>query len=585
MQQLEIDDGTARSDHDAAQPSGSLSVSGMAADANADQSSHHLPAPSVCELPNGYVGQTALYRHQIRGILRMVGSEAQLLGDAPGLGKTLQALYAGCDLIKGKEIHGILVVCLRRHVHVWLEEIETHEPRLLPFTQCLATKNKKDRAVQFHGKCVWIVNLEVLARAEQTRDDRTGRATKTGYKLHGPLSSRPVRTNETVHQIAQLLRSRKLLMVCDEAHNIANPSSRSAKITISLGALAARRVPITGTAIRERSWDLWAQAFFCDHGKTLGKSFSAYLERFAVMRQTRYGAKPVRGRNLSELGALIRPLIIRRTHDQCPDVPKKIVRFSSIVLEGAERKVVLKYHEALLAKVSSRDDDEEIEVSGPRADVSISRLMVDCMRSAAWPGLFDASIKTCTKYQWVLDAINEVAPSPVIVWCIHRDVCRAYADALTRDGYRVGRIDGDVLADDRVPILAQFKDMKLDALVATQDTLREGETLIACYRPVYVQRDYKVLNWTQSQFRCAGRIGQKNVVMIDVPVADISLDLHIGDTLASKMCESLEVIDGKKLPTKNMLTMRGLKSCLKDGPSEMTSHIKWWSRVERLASK
>lgn len=526
------------------------------------------------KLPNDYIGQTALYSHQARGIARLAKSREQLLADEPGLGKTLQALYSGCCRIKGREIRGLVVACKNKHAHIWYNEIQTHEPRLLSLTQSLVNLPPTKRVFDERMR-IWIVNYEVLARE----------VAKHAYMLRHPLSRRPLTSNEDVRRLVELMQRIGVLLIADESNVFSNPSSRTTKTMCGIAQYARARIAITGTPVAERSWNIWAQVFFLDFGKTLGRSYNSFLSRYAVMRYTQFGAKPVGGRNLHELHERLRPIMIRRLADNCLDLPQKLYKYSPYVVPKSDGTFLLDKHTALLSLLGKMNEDElarDITVGAIGGDDSCSRLMTDAMRAAALPALFDPEVKAGKralwgglKYEHVLDAVNE-EQDPIIVWCIHRNVAEAYAQLLQGEGLKPLLIHGGVAPKKRPALLAQFKENGYDILVATCAALRDGETLVNSRRAVYVQRDYVNLNWTQSQKRIH-RIGQTRRVLIDVPVLSLGLDLHVGDVLTSKNIEANAVVDGHS-GRDSTLSARSLLSCLQDGALDMHAHIAWWMK-------
>lgn len=575
MKQLQLDIDTAQCAIDASQSTPVLpncdSVPVIGA------TDHHSVTPrKTYTFRGGYRGRTALYRHQAVGISILSNTNFHLLGDEQGLGKTLQALYAMCVRLKRKEIDGVIIICYQRHVHVWLEDIVKHEPRLMPLVQVLTGLPPSKRVVDFK-KRIWIVNYEILA--QQTKRG-AGR-----YLLRGPISLRGLRSNNDVRQFVRLCETRRVAIVCDELHALRNPASRTTRTVINLGAKAAARYGLTGTPIANRSWDLWSQLYFLDHGKTLGRSYAAYLARYAVTRETRYGLKPMRVKNAHELAERIKPIFTRRLKKYCLDLPPKLIHFVPAIHEGADLKVLKFTHEKLLVALG--------EIHGRLGDVSIESLNVKAKMDAslesaasllarlaimgACPRAADASLSMGTKYAFVVDAVRQ-ALAPVVVWCIHRKVARLVSEQLTADGYAACLISGEIPVDKRPQIINDFKDGKYKALVATQATLREGETLTVANHQIYMQRDYYPVNWEQSQDRLC-RIGQTMAVTTDVLVSDYGIDLHVGNVLVSKRIESSAVVDSRLSYIAHVASVASLRESMRNCEMELHPTLREWAKL------
>jgi SNF2 family DNA or RNA helicase len=63
----------------------------------------------------------------------------------------------------------------------------------------------------------------------------------------------------------QLIRMHWDLIVLDEAHNIKNPTSKTAHKIIQLGEGVRFKLVMTGTPLLNSELDLWAPLFFCDN--------------------------------------------------------------------------------------------------------------------------------------------------------------------------------------------------------------------------------------------------------------------------------------------------------------------------------
>jgi len=204
-----------------------------------------------------------------------------LLADDMGLGKTLQALCA----IKGRT----LVVCPTSVMHNWAMEASRFRPGL--------------RVCVFHG-----TNRQLDADADLCI------------------------TNFALLRIerARLMRSRAKCAVLDEAQNIKNPSSQSAKAACRLR--AEFRLAMTGTPVENRLEELWSIFQFLNPGYLGG--YSDFQRRFVVPMNA--GDPDAAAR----LRRRIAPYLLRRTKSEVePELPPRTDIVLKCELDETERTI------------------------------------------------------------------------------------------------------------------------------------------------------------------------------------------------------------------------------------------------------
>lgn len=247
------------------------------------------------ELPSGLAAELRPY--QRRGVdwlafLREAGLGG-VLADDMGLGKTLQSLCAA----RGRT----LVVAPRSVVYNWLDEIR----RFLP----------GKRAHLYHGP------------------DR---------KLD-PQADFEITTYAVLRlDIDELEKQRFDTVFLDEAQNIKNPESQTARAAFRLE--ADFRVALSGTPIENRLDELWSQLHFTNRGLLGGRSdFDA-----------RYGSPIAAGDGaaLERLRRRIRPVLLRRLkRDVAPDLPARTESVLYVELDEHERALYDTIHAATKEKV------------------------------------------------------------------------------------------------------------------------------------------------------------------------------------------------------------------------------------------
>lgn len=481
--------------------------------------------PACRTFHHGCTTRVPLYAHQAEGVEQLIANPCMGLGDDPGLGKTAQALFAFKDLKMGGRVEKLIVCCRARHGKVWEHEIANSEFRR-DFghfrVASVIGKPAKDRILP---DCtdVYLINYELLSRK-----------TRGGYTIPNAIgANRKLVVSDDVVALVDLLKRYRCMLVCDESQAIANPRAHVTRVLCSVGKLAVRRALLTGTVVSERPWNVWAQAFFLDHGATFGRSYAAFLERHAVIRDYGQYRKPIRGKNLRELHRNLSHLFLRRTVDKCLDLPGKLHKTTRLTPYGPQAALLDTLKRNLIDALEALKADGFRSI---RPGSGAAYTMVAMQRAAAMPSLVDtARAPKSVKLDEVVDLL-ETSDGPIVVWCVHRDVTEAFAHALNRKlaPNTATTVTGAVSDAVRWERQTAFKDGRVRVLCATVASMSEAVTLTNAAHAVYVQRDFSLLYWTQSQDRIY-RIGQTKSVVIEVlELAGYGLDGYISEALRLK---------------------------------------------------
>lgn len=117
------------------------------------------------------------------------------------------------------------------------------------------------------------------------------------------------------------------MIICDEGHLIKGPDSERSKAMHHLGDRTPYKIDSTGTPTPESPMDIWSQYRFL-RPSIFGSDFELFRERYEITRpvinpQTKQllYTKSVGVRRKSEISKLMHQICIRRTMDECLDMP------------------------------------------------------------------------------------------------------------------------------------------------------------------------------------------------------------------------------------------------------------------------
>lgn len=221
-----------------------------------------------------------LFPYQARGVRFLHRAGSALLGDEPGLGKTLQAL-AWASYSGGRT----LVICPAGVVGVWLNEIESKTTMSTASLQGIAPK-------PIPGGDVVVVPFSVV-------------------HAHVPLLKQAGFTN----------------LVVDEAHAIKDLQSRRTQAIIELADTMQRRLLLSGSFLLRNNEDLWVPMRMVHPG---APGRQAFRDRYCKVQKKRLGAKghfrnvdkTVGSQRSAELSQRLSPwLASRRLAEVIEDLP------------------------------------------------------------------------------------------------------------------------------------------------------------------------------------------------------------------------------------------------------------------------
>jgi SNF2 family DNA or RNA helicase len=243
-----------------------------------------------------------------------------------GLGKTSSALTAVSDLRDEFAIHKVLIVApLRVANSVWAQEAKKWA-HLKHLRVSVCTGSQKARLVGLQADAdVFVINRENIAWLVET----------LGAKW--PFD----------------------MVIIDESSSFKNPSSQRFRAMRRVLPKTEYMVLLTGTPSPNGLLDLWSQIYLIDFGRTLGRTMTAYKQRFFEADFMGYKFTPREG-SASKIHSLISPSVIHMSAEDYLDLPKRIDLIESVDLG---REVVAKYEEFEETLLTELENGEEVEAS------------------------------------------------------------------------------------------------------------------------------------------------------------------------------------------------------------------------------
>lgn len=517
--------------------------------------------------------------YQRAGILYALDRPRTLLADAPGLGKTIQALGAiGNDPDGGLPALVIVPASLKLN---WTRETQAWLPDAYP--------------IRLNGRLPPALRTTFLAALDQLGlepdapppgPDAVREALGDAeaalfageavtWRKHVRLPDTPIRQVEASHLLGALFHPRALILlnydiatswepllarlpglstlVLDEIHYCKNGKAKRTKAVRRLAKRFARAIGMTGTPIVNRPAELLPQLDILGVIEELFGTGWNFLQRYTNAQRTQFGWDFTGASNLDELQERLRSRVMvrRRKEDVLTELPAK--RRQIVELEIGDTKVQrLVDHE----RDTYRKHEEEVTrhraavaAARERGEDASYRAAVERLREAE--GLAFSEI-AAARYEVAMSKVPSVTEylatalesgEKIVCFAHHKDVVTALEEAFA--GHSV-TISGKTAPDRRQAAVDRFQnDESVRLFIGNIAAAGVGLTLTASSHVVFAELDWTPAAMTQAEDR-SHRYGQQDRVLITHLVWDGSLDATMARTLVGKQRVAEQAMD--KLP-------------------------------------
>lgn len=467
-----------------------------------------------------------LMAHQREGVDFLLVHRSGIIAFEQGLGKTLVAIEAFRRLRGKGAVCSMLVLCPNSLKRTWATELRRFAPDL------------------------------AVALIEGGRRKRRGMLGRT--EAAAILVNYECARNE-IASIRALLARRRSALVLDESHYIKNFRSLNSVAAQHFAPLSEYRWLLTGTPVTNRATDIYPQICVAAAGEPFGSHASF---------EARYGGKHVGGRTRESLAEKVRPFLLRRTKEECLDLPPKLFLDVAVDLPPWQRRLYEAMRDRLAEEVEAVPP-EEFHRYLPTGLVRLLRLS----QVASNPRLvFPNERRVPGKILHLDRTVDELmqAGRKVIVWSYYVDTIRLLEARYGR--YGSASLHGAASPEDRHSIATRYQeDPDLKVLVANPAAAGTGLTLTAANYSVYETLTWRYDQYAQSQDR-NHRIGQKIPVTYVRLLASDTIEFAILEALARKAQLARDLVDGLVDPTPPLrITRHGFTEMLRTGrlPAEI----------------
>ena len=454
------------------------------------------------------------FKHQDEGIEWMINHESGILGDVPGLGKTLTTIYSAEELKKQKGIEHCLIVCgINTLKQNWKKEIQKcsiESCRVIGEKIGKSGKVKyatiKERAEELYNP---INEFFVILNIESLRDDLVIEAIKNS-------------------------KNKFDMVVLDECHRCKDPQSQQSKGLLKISKNAKYRYGLTGTLLINSPLDLFMPMKFIGHEKTSYTNFKNY---YCVI-EYKFGHQVISGyQNLEYLKEELGSCSLRRTKDFL-DLPPKIVIPEIVEMDENQSKFYSNIYDGIV------EEADRVNIK----NTSLLGLVTRLRQAATCPSVLTSkSIKSC-KIERALELIDEIISNgeKVVVFSTFKDPLYEIQQSLAEaDGWHAYLCTGDQKDEYISKCIDDFQNKDdVKVFLGTISKMATGVTLNAASYMILIDSPWTEADACQAQDRIH-RIGTKQTAIIYHLLAKDTIDERIWELINDKKQMSDYILDGE----------------------------------------
>ncbi len=354
------------------------------------------------------------------------------------------------------------------------------------------------------------------------------------YIFNSPV--RVIITNfETVssekERLKLFLQTRNVGIIIDESTKIKNPETKLTKDFFELSSLFVRRIIMTGTPVANRPYDIWAQIFFLDKGKSLGEDFKTFKTDCDLSNDLEEDKNKALSfeANVSSIFNKIKEFTVRETKNSgIISLPQKIYHSISVPFERVQKNMYETVRTEM--QLSVQKGDTTILDESPEAIKRLLRLV----QITSNPALIDEAYSCVSAKEIQLDILLKdilSAGESVIVWSIFTDNIDYFTSKYRSFG--AVKITGKMNMVDRDKSVRLFKSGTASILFATPQSAKEGLTLTNANHAIFYDRGFNLDDYLQAQDRIHRFSQTKDCHIYNLLVKD-SIDYWIDMLLFAK---------------------------------------------------
>lgn len=418
-----------------------------------------------------------------------------------GLGKTKIAIDLMLYWLDKTDIDTALVVTKKQLVQNWMNEFKHHTK----ITPSVLSSNKQDNYYVFTGPArIVVTNFETLSTEKE--------------------------------RFILYLNTRNVAVVIDESAKLKNPDSQLTQTFFDISSGFKKRIIMTGTPVANRPYDMWAQIFFLDTGKSLGNDFKQFKKETNLANKLANDCEEQK-RFESAVGDIfgrISAFSVRETKNSgIISLPKKVIIREDVDFLPEQLVLYNKIKDELIVEVQ-----KENQLLVDDSSATVKRLL-RLVQVASNPRLVNQafcgdSAKEAKLDSLIWDIVNN--KEKCIVWTSFIENVELFYRKYKSLG--CVKIHGGMAIADRNRSVEKFKLPESKVLFATPASAKEGLTLTMANHVIFYDRGFSLDDYLQAQDRIH-RISQTKTCYVHNLIMANSIDEWVDLLLGAKQNAAL----------------------------------------------
>lgn len=398
-----------------------------------------------------------------------------ILGDEMGLGKTLQTI----TLLLSKPESKTLIVAPTSLIYNWKKEFEKFAPSMKVML-CNGTPEERIEILKNYKEYDVIITTYNLLRRDLDY-----------YNMYFDY------------------------FIIDEAQNIKNPSSLSAKSVKSIK--SKTRFALTGTPIENSLMELWSifdfvmPGYLYDEKKFTTRYFRRLEERPEI---------------LEELNRLVKPFILRRyKKNVIKELPDKIEKRLLVPMSDEQKVVYETYSNYAKDLIEQKVENNEFSKSRIEILSYITKLRQICLDPSI---TMDNYLGGSGKIEALMELLDQSISEghKILVFSQFTSVLKNIAKILKEQNYKYSYLDGSISSSERMKMVEEFNEGDNSVFLISLKAGGTGLNLTSADIVVHFDPWWNPAVEDQATDR-AHRMGQKNVVEVIKLIASGTIEEKI----------------------------------------------------------
>lgn len=334
------------------------------------------------------------------------------------------------------------------------------------------------------------------------------------------------------------------MIICDEAHALAEPTSAQSMCMHQLADITKYRLGLTGTPINNSPLDAWSIMRFIDK-HVFDMPFIAFKNKYTIMTRLKKGSrtfgKVVGFKNLEELKSKLHSVSFRVTREEVFDLPKETETMVAVEMVKEDRAIYDDIVNSTRQLVDIGDRDNALtmllrlrQFLGGFVPV-IDKDGIEQIRYGN-----TAKIKTLLKLAKHLNAQGK----PFIVFCQFTNEVEIMYQFLTESGIKAKLLYGRIKKNERELLISDFQSGVYDVLVCQTKIASSGLTLTRGVASVFYSFSFSIQEMLQAKARIY-RKGQEKPVTHYYLVTRCSVEEYVMSRLRAKKSVSSKLTEIK----------------------------------------